>query len=70
MPPGRRAPAAEFVAEEVVVRTAQIIGAQSGAQRALDQAAALRAKGKKVVFVRTSGSIFVIDANDLHLPVE
>lgn len=57
----RKMPPISLLDEEVVARTAKILGPSSAAQLALDDAKARRNAGQKVIFAQSGQSILVID---------
>lgn len=52
----------ELLDEEVVARTAKILGPSSAAQLALDDAKARRERGEEVVLARHGATILVVPA--------
>ena len=52
----------KLIDEGTLLRTAKIIGPQSAAQQALDEAMRQRAAGREVVFVKHGATILVVDA--------
>lgn len=59
----------ELLDEEIVRRTAEIIGKQSACARALDEAAVRRARGEDVVLISPCrGSILVVGKSALDAP--
>lgn len=50
----------EFVDESLVAQVAKILGPQSAAQRALDDAADRRASGQEVVFCKSGATLLVV----------
>lgn len=51
----------ELIDEATVVKTAQILGRKSAAQRALDDASARRSRGEDVIFARRGDVLYVAD---------
>lgn len=50
----------EVVDESVIAQEAKILGPQSAAQRALDDAAGRRASGQEVVFCKSGAMLLVV----------
>ena len=58
----------EPISEEVLKQTAKIVGPQSAARQALDDATKRRAAGQEVMFARQGASILVIDKRVFEAP--
>lgn len=58
----------EAVDESVVAHTAKILGPQSAAQRALDDAAGRRASGQEVIFCKSGATLLVVQKSAIAEP--
>lgn len=58
----------EVVDESVVAQVAKILGPQSAAQRALDDAAGRRASGQEVVFCKSGAMLLVVQKSAIVEP--